>query len=200
MTYQRIVIKVGTSTLTDESGALDRVYIASLAMQCAAEHRSGIDMVLVSSGAIRAGIDQWESYSGQPSELLARASMPFKQAMAAIGQPLLMQAYLAAFAAYDLPVAQFARQGVEDGSDEIASTADMVDDALVPAVGDNHRGARAGRNLRCLQLGQHAPCTHARTAAFRHPPNVAVQAMHFAHQSGVASALVGFVQPIDIRE
>ncbi|MGC8783697.1 MAG: glutamate 5-kinase [Armatimonadota bacterium] len=106
MAYRRMVIKVGTSTLTDETGALDRVYIASLAMQCAAEHRSGSDVVLVSSGAIRAGTEQWESYVGQTAETLARASMPFKQAIAAIGQPLLMQAYLAAFAAYDLPVAQ----------------------------------------------------------------------------------------------
>jgi glutamate 5-kinase len=65
MAYRRVVIKVGTSTLTDETGALDRIYIASLAMQCAAEHRSGADVVLVSSGAIRAGIDQWENYAGQ---------------------------------------------------------------------------------------------------------------------------------------
>ncbi|GIV17679.1 MAG: glutamate 5-kinase [Armatimonadota bacterium] len=106
MAYRRVVVKVGTSTLTDETGALDRVYIASLAMQCAAEHRSGTDMVLVSSGAIRAGVEQWEGYVGQPAESLSRATIPFKQAMAAIGQPLLMQAYLAAFAAYDLPVAQ----------------------------------------------------------------------------------------------
>lgn len=106
MAYRRIVVKVGTSTLTDETGTLDRVYIASLAMQCAAEHRSGTDVVIVSSGAIRAGIDQWENYLGQPAESLSRVTMPFKQAMAAIGQPLLMQAYLAAFVAYDLPVAQ----------------------------------------------------------------------------------------------
>lgn len=106
MAHRRIVVKVGTSTLTDENGALDRVYIASLAMQCAAEHRSGTGVVVVSSGAIRAGIDQWENYVGQPAQPLARATMPLKQAMAAIGQPLLMQAYLAAFAAYDVPVAQ----------------------------------------------------------------------------------------------
>lgn len=106
MAYRRVVIKVGTSTLTDENGALDRVYIASLAMQCAAEYRAGTQVVLVSSGAIRAGIDQWENYAGQSLQSLARATMPFKQAMAAIGQPLLMQAYLAAFVAYDLPVAQ----------------------------------------------------------------------------------------------
>lgn len=106
MAYRRIVVKVGTSTLTDESGALDRVYIASLAMQCAAEHRSGVDVVLVSSGAIRAGMEQWENYSGKPAPVLSRATMPFKQALAAMGQPLLMQAYLAAFVAYELPVAQ----------------------------------------------------------------------------------------------
>lgn len=104
--YRRVVIKVGTSTLTDEGGALDRVYIASLAMQCAIERRAGREIVLVSSGAIRAGIEQWESHSGKLVELQQYRSMPFKQAMAAIGQPLLMQAYLAAFTAYDLPVAQ----------------------------------------------------------------------------------------------
>ena len=106
MEYRRIVIKVGTSTLTDETGGLDRVYIASLAMQCAAERRSGSDVVLVSSGAIRAGVDQWESFASRSSPTVSADTMPFKQAMAAIGQPLLMQAYLAAFAAYDVPVAQ----------------------------------------------------------------------------------------------
>lgn len=106
MAYRRVVIKVGTSTLTDETGGLDRVYIAALAMQCASVYRTGTNVVLVSSGAIRAGIDQWENHTRQSLHSTLRFSMPFKQAMAAIGQPLLMQAYLAAFVAYDVPVAQ----------------------------------------------------------------------------------------------
>ncbi len=52
---KRVVIKVGSSTLTDPAGGLDRAYVQSLIEQIAALREKGIDVVLVSSGAIAAG-------------------------------------------------------------------------------------------------------------------------------------------------
>ena len=94
-----LVIKVGTSTLTRGGGPPDTAYIADLAAQVAAQQAAGRRVVLVSSGAIRAGMDRLK-LAGRPR------SIPQKQAAAAIGQGLLMHTYAEAFAAHDIPVAQ----------------------------------------------------------------------------------------------
>lgn len=100
---RRIVVKVGTSTLTDEEGKLDRAFIADLTSQLATLRREGADVILVSSGAIRAGLEAL----GNPtlgakrepdSQDLAADTLPYKQAAAAIGQGLLQRLYTEAFA------------------------------------------------------------------------------------------------------
>ena len=106
----RIVVKVGTSTLTDASGRLDRAYIADLAAQLAAERNEGRDVLLVTSGAIRAGRERLAvsarqglaAFSNSSSEL----ALSFKQAAAAVGQGLLMHTYTEAFAWRGITVAQ----------------------------------------------------------------------------------------------
>ncbi len=55
MPPQRIVVKVGTSTLTNAQGRIDRAFIADLTAQLAALRLQGHDVILVTSGAIRAG-------------------------------------------------------------------------------------------------------------------------------------------------
>jgi len=96
---KKLVIKVGTSTLTRGGGPPDTAYIAELAAQVAAQQALGRSVVLVSSGAIRAGMDRLKLV-GRPR------SIPQKQAAAAIGQGLLMHTYAEAFAVHDIPVAQ----------------------------------------------------------------------------------------------
>ncbi len=83
---RRVVIKVGTSTLTDNSGRIERPYLTSLASQIASLRSQGIDVVLVTSGAIRAGMERM-GLAERPT------TMPEKQAAAAVGQGLLMQMY-----------------------------------------------------------------------------------------------------------
>ena len=95
----RIVIKVGTSTLTRGGGPPDTAYIADLAAQIAAQQKAGCSVVLVSSGAIRAGMNRLK-LPGRPR------SIPQKQAAAAVGQGLLMHTYSEAFASHHIPVAQ----------------------------------------------------------------------------------------------
>ncbi len=96
----RIVIKIGTSTLTDKNGILNIPYIDSFAKEIALlKKEKNVDIIIVSSGAIRAGL----SYMGltKKPKLLRQ-----KQAFASIGQPLIMQAYRQAFKPLNLMVSQ----------------------------------------------------------------------------------------------
>jgi glutamate 5-kinase len=96
---RRIVVKVGTSTLTDASGGLDRGYVGELAAELAALAHAGRRVVLVSSGAIRAGCERL-GWAGRPR------TVPQKQAAAAVGQGRLMEIYAEAFGRHGLAVGQ----------------------------------------------------------------------------------------------
>lgn len=88
----RLVVKVGTSALTDSQGRIDRGFLADLTAQLAAQRTQGKDVLLVTSGAIRAGRERLVG------RLPASDSLPYKQAAAAIGQGLLLHTYTEAFA------------------------------------------------------------------------------------------------------
>jgi glutamate 5-kinase len=94
-----LVVKVGTSSLTAADGRLDRAFIEDLARQVGAQMDAGRQVVLVTSGAIRAGAERmgWKS---RPR------TVPMKQAAAAVGQGLLMQTYAEAFAGQGRAVGQ----------------------------------------------------------------------------------------------
>jgi len=96
---KRIVVKVGTALLTNEQGVLDQRFIDKLAADIAELRKPGRQVILVSSGAIGAGITALQK-KRKPR------SIPTKQAMAAIGQPRLMQAYANAFGKQGLLTAQ----------------------------------------------------------------------------------------------
>lgn len=96
---QRIVIKLGTSVLTDGTDRLHRPRMVDLARQMAALRAGGHEVVLVSSGAVLAG---WERL-GFPQR---RRELAHKQALAAVGQGRLMHLYGQLFEIYDVPVAQ----------------------------------------------------------------------------------------------
>lgn len=80
----RIVVKIGTSSLCDDTGHLVDARVAALAGQLTTLYREGHEIVLVSSAAVGAGIGR---LGRRP------ASLKEKQATAAIGQVLLMNAY-----------------------------------------------------------------------------------------------------------
>ena len=88
---RRVVVKVGSSTLTDSAGRLDLNYIRDLSGQISEQVRNDLQMILVTSGAIRAGAERL-SINGRPQTL------PEKQAAAAVGQGLLLHAYTDYFA------------------------------------------------------------------------------------------------------
>ena len=95
----RIVVKVGSSTLTHETGKLNYHRIERLAMDIADLANQGKEMVLVSSGAVSAGMG--------PLGLSARPkTIREKQAVAAVGQGVLMHTYEKMFREYGQNVGQ----------------------------------------------------------------------------------------------
>ncbi len=97
--YKKIVVKVGTNVLTEDDGILNVRQINDLTTQLAEVKRQGIDVILVSSGAVGAGLSMHK-----PQHSLSRVSR--RQLLAAIGQPRLINLYMQAFAEHDLHVAQ----------------------------------------------------------------------------------------------
>ena len=95
----RIVIKLGTSTLTSGTTRLAPPLVIDLARQMARLQADGHQLVLVSSGAIAAGREKL-NFPQLPKD------MPAKQMLAAIGQPRLMAFYEQIFGLYGLTVAQ----------------------------------------------------------------------------------------------
>ena len=96
---KRVVIKVGSAVLTDRRG-LNQKVIEHLVRQISFLCSTGREVILVSSGAVAAGRQRLGISAGKRSELKV------KQALAAIGQGLLMQSYEHTFAAHKLQVAQ----------------------------------------------------------------------------------------------
>ena len=100
----RLVVKIGSSTLTDSSGRIDRAFIADIAASLSTQLHSGAEVLLVTSGAIRAGRERLEAGSIDsrtpknihPADF--HSTLPYKQAAAAVGQGLLIHTYTEAFA------------------------------------------------------------------------------------------------------
>ena len=95
----RVVVKVGSSSLTTAAGEIAGDRIAALAAALAARHGAGIQVVLVSSGAIASGLVPL-GLTRRPSDLATQ------QAAASVGQGLLMARYTAAFAQHGIRAGQ----------------------------------------------------------------------------------------------
>jgi glutamate 5-kinase len=96
---QTIVVKVGTNVITTAEGSLDLLRVAALVDQVQRMREQGRRVVLVSSGAIGAGMGQL-GMGKRPSDL------PHLQAAAAVGQSYLMGAYEQCFRRYGCHAAQ----------------------------------------------------------------------------------------------
>ena len=96
---RRLVVKVGSSSLTGTDGGIDHARLVALANALARKHNAGTQIVLVSSGAIAAGIHPL-GLSSRPRDLATQ------QAAASVGQGALLAAYTQAFAAHEVTVGQ----------------------------------------------------------------------------------------------
>ena len=96
---KRIVVKVGSSLVTNQGAGLDLDALGNWARQIATLNTSGHEVILVSSGAIAEGMQRL-GWSTRPT------SVHDLQAAAAVGQMGLVQAYESSFRQYDLHAAQ----------------------------------------------------------------------------------------------
>lgn len=98
---RRIIAKIGSQALCDETGALDSAIIEALAAQVAALRADGWEVVLVSSGAVAAG----RGVAGDAARQL-KNPVAAQQVLAAAGQVRLMERWQAAFRDHGLTTAQ----------------------------------------------------------------------------------------------
>ena len=96
---KRIVVKVGSSSLTSIKGGISEKALTALVHALAGKRNSGTEIILVSSGAIAAGLAPL-GLPKRPKDLATQ------QAAASVGQGLLMARYSQAFAAHGITVSQ----------------------------------------------------------------------------------------------
>jgi glutamate 5-kinase len=131
----RIVVKLGTSTLTGGGKKLKARALLKFAEEITELTRAGHELILVSSGAVAAGREVLMQ------QYLAK-HIPAKQMLAAIGQPRLMHRYSELFGLFDLPVAQvlLTRDDIEDRK-RYLNARDMLDALLkagvLPIINEN---------------------------------------------------------------
>jgi glutamate 5-kinase len=98
-TGRRVVVKVGSSSLTTPAGRIDHARITALVAVLAARAQRGSQVILVSSGAIASGL--------APLKLARRPrDLATQQAAASVGQGLLIATYTAAFARHGIQAGQ----------------------------------------------------------------------------------------------
>lgn len=132
---KRIVIKVGTSTLTHETGRMNLLRMDRLSMAIAELINQGYEVILVSSGAIGVGM-------GKLNMKERPKIMGMKQALAAIGQCELMNIYSKMFSSYNQIVAQvlLTKNDVDDDikRENIENTFEhLLERHVLPIVNEN---------------------------------------------------------------
>ena len=131
-----IVVKVGTGVLTRQDGTLDSASLARLVNALADLPDQGKRVVLVSSGAVGAGISAL-GLKEYPDDVSAR------QAAASVGQTRLMHAYENLFRSFDLSVAQLLLTAADLENDDRRSRVSallgrLVDEqGIVPVINQN---------------------------------------------------------------
>ena len=131
----RIVVKVGTSTLTNDAGKSDLRAIDRLVCTLADIQNMGYEVILVSSGAIAVGRNKLNMHE-KPD------SMRMKQAAAAVGQCSLMYLYDKFFGDYDKTVAQILLNAEdieqEEKKENLTNTFDaLLEMGVIPIVNEN---------------------------------------------------------------
>ncbi len=132
---QRIVIKVGTSVLTDGTRHLSRQHMLGIVQQAARLHQAGHEVVLVSSGAVAAGRERLDFPD-------FGRSVPTKQMLAAVGQSRLMQIYSELFDIFQIIVGQVLLTREDLGNrTRFLNARDtlltLIDQHIVPIINEN---------------------------------------------------------------
>ncbi len=129
----RVVVKAGTNSLTDEDSRLDRVKLDKLVADIMNLRDRGKEVVLISSGAVGAGIGRLD----QETEMIEES-----QALSTVGQGHLMRHYTQSFDRYDQKVAQILVTGKDlDTPERFTNFRNTVETLLewgvVPIINEN---------------------------------------------------------------
>lgn len=132
---RRLVVKLGTGTLTTGIGKLDTARLDRLAGDIAALRQRGIEVIVVSSGAVGLGMGQL-GIQRRPTRLSAL------QKCAAVGQSILIETWRKAFAPSGLQVAQLllTREDVRSRNRHVALKSlfdELLAEGIVPVVNEN---------------------------------------------------------------
>lgn len=135
MEKKRIVVKIGSSSLTNAKGEIDQEKLQDHIQALATLKQQGHEVCLVSSGAVAAGFRKL-GYPSRPVTLKG------KQAAAAVGQSLLIQAYAEQFHTFDITTAQilltrmdFSRKNRYKNAYETFS--ELLERSILPIVNEN---------------------------------------------------------------
>lgn len=154
---RRLVVKIGSSSLTDDDGQVNPERIDTIADALEARMDRGTDVIVVSSGAVACGMGPLE-LSQRPTDLAT------KQAAAAVGQVLLAQEWARSFARYGRTIGQVLLTASDAAERDRARNAQRTIDRLrqlktVPIVNENDTVAtsemRFGDNDRLAALVSH---------------------------------------------
>jgi glutamate 5-kinase len=128
-------VKIGSSSLTTNQGALSIEKVTRFVQAIAKLKQAGHEVIVISSGAVAAGFKA----IGYPSRPVTIAG---KQAAAAVGQAMLMQAYIEQFAAFKLTPAQLLLTR-QDFSDEVrygnaySTLTELLKRGAIPIINEN---------------------------------------------------------------
>lgn len=135
MSKKRIVVKIGSSSLTNDKGAIDKQKLDDHVQALAALRNANHEVVLVSSGAVAAGFAKL-GYSSRPVTLKG------KQAAAAVGQSLLIQTYIEEFNKYQITSAQLLLTRGDFSNQEryrnaYATINELLERGILPIINEN---------------------------------------------------------------
>ncbi|KGR81747.1 glutamate 5-kinase [Lysinibacillus odysseyi] len=135
MERKRIVVKIGSSSLTNAKGEIDKQKFMDHIQAIAKLKQLGHDILLVSSGAVAAGF-RMLGYSSRP------VTIKGKQAAAAVGQSLLIGRYTEAFSKYGIIPAQIllTRHDFSEKKrykNAYATFAELLDRSILPIINEN---------------------------------------------------------------
>lgn len=132
---KKIIIKIGSSTITSADGSVDKEFIENLASQVKSLMEEGKRVVLVSSGARIAGVSTIGKWS-------RKEDINYKQALCAIGQVELMDSYRRIFNKEDIHIAQILLTKVDFESEARAlnirnTLFTLLDEGVLPIINEN---------------------------------------------------------------
>ncbi|WP_210468347.1 glutamate 5-kinase [Sporosarcina sp. 6E9] len=135
MRKKRIVVKIGSSSLTNARGEIDQEKFTDHVNALAELRKAGHEVLLVSSGAVAAGFGRL-GYSARPITLKGR------QAAAAVGQSLLIQSYIDKFTKFSIVPAQILLTRDDFTSRErfknaYATLTELLERRILPIINEN---------------------------------------------------------------